>query len=410
MVTGALSKVFEEILNRQSFFVNKDVLRSTHTPDYLPHREKQIRQLANITVPALRGESPSNVLIYGKTGTGKTAVAKFVGKELEDMGDSKGVSLNVVYINCEIIDTQYRLLAQLAKHFGREVPMTGWPTDRVYEEFQDALTSEPRIAIVILDEIDKLARKGDDVLYNLSRINSNIDRSKMSIIGITNDLTFTDHLDPRVRSSMGEEEIIFPPYNATQIGDILCQRAEVAFKKGVLDENVIPLCAAYAAQEHGDARRALDLLRVSAEIAERLEGSHVSEKHVRMAQERIEVDRIHEVVRTLPTQSKLVLASILLLSNHFKSFNTGEMYRVYRQICKHLDMDVLTQRRVSDLISELDMLGIVNATVVSKGRYGRTKEVSLSSTRRTLQDILNEDYMLRDLPGIKLSTQLSLDS
>jgi cell division control protein 6 len=408
MATGALSKIFEELLNKDTLFKNREVLRSSHTPDYLPHREEQVNHLASILVSALRGDSPSNVLIYGKTGTGKTAVAKFVGKELEDMGEAKGLPLYVIYVNCEIVDTQYRLLAHLATYFGRDVPMTGWPTDRVYEEFREGLDSEFRIAIIILDEIDKLARRGDDVLYNLSRMNSNLKNSKVSIIGITNDLTFTDHLDPRVRSSLGEEELIFPPYNATQIEDILKQRAEEAFKEGVLDDTVIPLCSAYAAQEHGDARRALDLLRISAELAERRGDKRVTEEHVRMAQDKIEVDRVVEVVRTLPTQSKLVLASIVWLSGRMKSFTTGEIYRVYRQMCMYIGADVLTQRRVTDLISELDMLGIVNATVISKGRHGRTKEVSLSASIETIKLVLNEDYRLKELSGFRASTQTSL--
>ncbi|MCZ7362257.1 MAG: AAA family ATPase, partial [Candidatus Methanoperedens sp.] len=233
-----------------NIFENREVLRSTYTPDYLPHRSEQVKALATVLVSALRGETPSNVLIYGKTGTGKTAVAKHVGQELERTGELYGVPSVVIYINCEVVDTQYRLLASLARHFEKEIPMTGWPTDQVYTEFKNALDKDRRIAIIILDEVDKLVNKGDDILYNLTRINSDLKKSKVSLIGITNDLKFTEFLDPRVKSSLGEEEIIFPPYDANQIRDILRQRAEMAFKQGVLEETVIPLCAAYAAQEH----------------------------------------------------------------------------------------------------------------------------------------------------------------
>ncbi|KUK04407.1 MAG: archaeal cell division control protein 6 [Methanosarcinales archaeon] len=411
-VTGALSKVFEELLNRDTLFVNREVLRSTHTPESLPHREKEVNHLANVLVAALRGQTPSNVLIYGKTGTGKTAVAKFVGKELELMGEKMGAPLSVLYVNCKVVDTQYRLLANLASYFGREVPMTGWPTDQVYEEFRQGVDAEARIAIIVLDEIDKLIRKGDDVLYNLSRINDNLSRSKVSLIGISNDLRFTEQLDPRVRSSLGEEEIIFPPYNAAQIADILTQRAKVAFKPGALDPNVIPLCSAFAAHENGDARRALDLLRVSAELAEREGAERVTEAHVRMAQDRIEEDRITVVVRTLPTQSKLVLSSIAFLSSRgAKTMTTGEVYSVYKKLCSKIDVDILTQRRITDLLSELDMLGIVNATVISKGRYGRTKEISLTTPWETIFKTLTEDYRLKMLASLNPSfpTQSKLD-
>ncbi len=395
--------IFDHLLKVERVFENKEILRPSYTPDYLPHRKAQIDALASVLVVALKNETPSNVLIYGKTGTGKTATAKYVGKELERAGEAKGVPCIVMYLNCEVIDTQYRVLAHLANRFNREVPFTGWPTDHVYREFQEALDSKEQVVIIILDEIDKLIKKsGDDTLYNLSRINAELKRAKLSIIGITNDLKFTEYLDPRVKSSLGEEEIIFPPYNADQLRDILEQRAIVAFKKGALAPGVIPLCAAMAAQEHGDARRALDLLRVAGELAERQNVSMVTEEHVRLAQDKIEIDRITEVVRTLPTQSKLVLYSMILLEEGgVKNATTGEVFNVYRKLCRQIDADVLTQRRITDLISELDMLGIINAMVVSKGRYGRTKEVTMSVPLTSTRRVLLEDLRLRMLEGIK---------
>ncbi len=420
--------LFDDLLSGEPIFENKEVLRPSYTPHELPHRKDQINNMATILVAALRGETPSNILIYGKTGTGKTASAKFVSKELESTSQKYDVPCNVEYINCEVTDTQYRVLAQLANKFiesNREwvsdrveeldalreeaaadparladtdfdspeavdariekleddreemesVPMTGWPTDRVYNTFFEAVDYEERVVVIMLDEIDKLVEKsGDDTLYNLSRMNSELENSRVSIIGISNDLKFTDFLDPRVKSSLGEEEIVFPPYDANQLRDILQHRAEVAFKADALSDDVIPLCAAFAAQEHGDARRALDLLRTAGELAERDQAEGVNEKHVRKAQEKIELDRVVEVVRTLPTQSKLVLFSIISLEkNGVHNVNTGEVYNIYKRLCEEIDADVLTQRRVTDLISELDMLGIVNAVVVSKGRYGRSR-------------------------------------
>ena len=390
--------IFDDFLENTVIFQNKEVLRLNYTPDNLPHRDKQIRSLVSILVPAIRGDTPSNILIYGKTGTGKTAVVKFVGQELEETSEIHGMPCYVLYINCEIVDTQYRIMATLAKHIGKEVPMTGWPTDQVFEEFKKTVDKEKRVVIIIMDEIDKLVRKSDDVLYNLSRINTDLKNARVSLIGISNDLKFTEFLDPRVKSSLGEEEIIFPPYDANQIHDILEQRASLAFKSNMLDETVIRLCAAFAAQEHGDARRALDLLRVSGEIAERTKSPVVEEKHVRVAQEKIENDRVVEVVRTLPTQSKLVLLSVLLLSKIRKNnVSTGEAYTIYKQMCNDIGSDILTQRRITDLISELDMLGIINAMVVSKGRYGRTKEISLSVPMSDTKGVLMEDYRLKPL-------------
>ena len=452
---GEEDGLFDNLLSGEPIFENKEVLRPSYTPDELPHRTDQINNMATILVAALRGETPSNILIYGKTGTGKTASAKFVSQELQKTSQRYDVPSEVQYINCEVTDTQYRVLAQLANTFieqnrdwidrrrrelgellerAREdpselrdtefddpsdlreridaleadraemddVPMTGWPTDRVYNEFFDAVDYVERVAVIMLDEIDKLVEKsGDDTLYNLSRMNSELDNSRVSIIGISNDLKFTDFLDPRVKSSLGEEEIVFPPYDANQLRDILQHRSKVSFKPDVLSEDVIPLCAAFAAREHGDARRALDLLRTAGELAERDQEETVTEAHVRRAQDKIELDRVVEVVRTLPTQSKLVLYAIMVLEkNGVHNINTGEVYNIYKRLCEELDTDVLTQRRVTDLISELDMLGIVNAVVVSKGRYGRTKEISLSVPIEETEAVLRADSRIGDIEDI----------
>ena len=457
--------LFDDLLEGEPIFENKEVLRPSYTPERLPHREEQINNMATILVSALRGDTPSNILIYGKTGTGKTASAKFVSEELETTSQKYEVPCEVEYINCEVTDTQYRVLAQLANKFIEKneahieerlaelgelrdraagdpsvleetaldsvaaveteigdleddlegfdaVPMTGWPTDRVYQTFFDAVDYHERVVVIMLDEIDKLVEKsGDDTLYNLSRMNSELENSRVSIMGISNDLKFTDFLDPRVKSSLGEEEIVFPPYDATQLRDILNHRSDVAFKSGVLSDDVIPLCAAFAAQEHGDARRALDLLRTAGELAERNRTETVDEKHVRHAQEKIELDRVVEVVRTLPTQSKLVLyATILLEKNGVHNVNTGEVFNIYKRLCQEIDADVLTQRRVTDLISELDMLGIVNAVVVSKGRYGRTKEISLSVPLDETEAVLLSDSRVGEVEDAQPFVQARFDS
>jgi len=263
------------------------------------------------------------------------------------------------------------------------------------------------VLIIVLDEIDKLVKKsGDETLYNLSRINSDLKESKVSMIGISNDLSFKDFLDPRVLSSLSEEELVFPPYNAPQLCDILRQRAEIAFFEGVLEEGVIPLCAALAAQEHGDARRALDLLRVSGEIADREGASQVSEAHVKMAQAKIEADSMIECIATLPTQSKVVLYSMLLLDQMGQTiFTSGEVSRIYKEIAPVLDLDILTHRRITDLISELNMLGVINTRVVSRGRYGRTKEMWFDTNTRKIWDVITSDARLSAQGIVKKDVQ-----
>ena len=399
--------LFKKYLTEHArIFRNREVLRHSYRPQILPHRMPQINEIASILAPSLRNETPSNILIYGKTGTGKTACVRYVGSELESASTQTSLC-TVVHINCEVIDTQYRVLAQIAKEIEHpeemssdklrpHIPMTGWPTDQVYLELINQLDARGGVLVIVLDEIDKLVKKsGDDTLYSLTRINSDLKSSKVCIIGISNDLSFKDFLDPRVLSSLSEEELVFPPYNAPQLCDILKQRAEIAFLEGVLDESVIPLCAALAAQEHGDARRALDLLRVSGEIADREEASRVTEAHVKMAQAKIETDSMIECIATLPTQSKVVLYAMLLLDQMGQTiFTSGEVSRIYKEIAPSLDLDILTHRRITDLISELNMLGVINTRVVSRGRYGRTKEMWFDTNTRKIWDVITSDARL----------------
>jgi cell division control protein 6 len=399
--------LFKKYLAGNNIFKNREVLRHSYRPHILPHRKPQIDQMASILAPSLKNETPSNILLYGKTGTGKTAVVRYVGSELENAGSHMGTSCRVVHINCESIDTQYRVLAQISKSLTNDdevasdkvrsiIPMTGWPTDQVYQELKNQLEATGGVLVIVLDEIDKLVKKsGDETLYNLTRINTDLKKSKVSMIGISNDLSFKDFLDPRVLSSLSEEELVFPPYNAPQLCDILQQRADIAFNDDVLEDGVIPLCAALAAQEHGDARRALDLLRVSGEIADREEDDRVREKHVKKAQAKIETDSMVECIATLPTQSKVVLYSMLLLDQMGQNiFTSGEVSRIYKEIAPAMDLDVLTHRRITDLISELNMLGVINTRVVSRGRYGRTKEMWFDSNTHKIWDVIRSDQRL----------------
>jgi cell division control protein 6 len=247
--------IFNEMLFNKTVFKNREVLRPTYIPNILPHREPQINQLASILVAALRNETPSNVFIYGKTGTGKTAAVKLIGKELDekakeitsefkqrvlditmdqfenghnelfksilkklDFTDMFGEELLMqiqksviyIYINCQHVDTQYRVLTHIANtiisDWDERLPLTGLPTDEVYNRLLQNIDRFGGVTTIILDEIDKLVEKsGDDLLYNLTRINSDLKNAKANIIGITNNLKFTDFLDARVKSSLGEE-------------------------------------------------------------------------------------------------------------------------------------------------------------------------------------------------------------
>jgi len=393
-----LNQIFSQYLQKKSVFKNKESLTDHYVPEQIVHREDEIKQIAEILAPCLRDEKTSNIFLYGTVGTGKSVSMRRVAAELEQVSPI----VKILYVNCKmkrVSDTEYRLLAELIKKLGHVVPPTGLPTDHIYRIFFEIVDSEKRNIIVVLDEIDALIKKtGDEILYNLTRINQDLEKSKLSIIGISNNASFADSLEPRVKSSLSEEEIIFSPYDANQLRDILKERAREAFNEGVLDESVIAKCAALAAQEHGDARRALDLLRMAGEIAERSGGVRVTTKYVDMAEEKLDTDRTEEIIKKQPRQSQAVMSAIIKLSEEgHREIQTGDVFMCYEKICRPVGLKPLTQRRISDLVGELDMLGIINARVISKGRYGRTREICIllgKPAMEKIKKVLRERYLL----------------
>ena len=378
--------IFANLKDRSnSVFKNKKPLDHRFLPENLPHRNEQITLIAKYWVEALDNVTPSDLTIYGKTGTGKTAAAKFAQQQLLEAAKEKKQYIRVEYIKCTDYTTEYQVLAQLCQRLGRDVPYRGWTKGEIINTFRDIFKQEfngnELILIVILDEIDILLEKdGDGLLYTLTRTDN------VSILSISNFLDFKKFIKPRVMSSLRDKEIVFPPYRADQLADILKERSKMSFKDGVLDEGVIPLCSAMAAKEEGDARYALDLLRTAGELADNDKSDKIIGDYVIAAKNEIEHNKVTDIILTLPTQQQRVLEAILILTKEKEEITSGKLYETYKEVSKG---DSVTYRRIFDFINELEMLGIISTNTKSFGRgKGRTNIIKLQCDEKLVENTL----------------------
>jgi cell division control protein 6 len=395
-----LDEIFEKALRGPRIFNRKSVLFHDHIPQRLLFREEQVMRLGYLFSSILRDQRSSNLFIYGKPGTGKTAVTRLVlNKLIEKSGDTKQ-RVHASYINCRMAGTEYRVAAALARDVDLEVPFTGLAVKEVFERFKTNVVSKGLPLVVVLDEVDALvSRYGDDLLYGLTRMNDRTMMTNVMVVGISNDVRFKEYLDPRVLSSLGEEEMVFKPYTPKELEKILLDRIPEAFMNGVVLPEAVALCSAISGSEHGDARKALDLLRVAGELAERMGLNHVEARHVHEAQECIDQNRVVEVVRSLPLHSKLVLiATLETLSTGLGRMKSMHIYSKYATLAKDFAGRVLSTRRFYGLIKELDVLGILDRRIENFGRRGgRVTTVGLSIPSREIRTALAEDAVVGEI-------------
>jgi orc1/cdc6 family replication initiation protein len=402
----AISKRISDIYSRSTVFVNKDILKKGHHPgslDEVLHRDRIIDRYLTFLKDVTIGKVPDNVLVYGTFGTGKTMLTKMITSELALAVEQQGNKIIVIYIYCETVSAPVLIMRRINKSIIDKMPdmmnkRVGMSKDANFSYFYELVNKANVPILIIFDEIDKL--KNPDIINELSRIKEcEFTKNNVCIIGVTNDTNFYSNLDGRTKSIIGQNELFIPPYNADELNDILKSRAELAFIEGCYEKTVIPYCSAIGAQENGDARIAIDMLRAAGDIADQRSSNVIEEKDAKAARYLIEMNRQLEVVRGLPTQTKCVLfACVYRYEDSGFDVEMTAVYKLYLKICSIISIDPVTQRRVNDYIGELNDLGILSVNKISRGRRrGVFNSIKPLADAWEIEEIILHDYRFQQL-------------
>jgi cell division control protein 6 len=377
----SVKEIAQGFSHRQNSFFKpgfEDQLRDTYVPTHLPHREKEVKEVLHVLSPAIHGRAPSHLIVYGKTGTGKTAVVRQILNTLPGLA-RPGVAITPLFVDCSRADTHYSVLRTLAndlatledgpnaKRFGVKLG-----TNELYEALRSLLERRGGLVVLVLDEVDRVIRNsGDTVVFTLVNLNGELKNAKVAMIATTNNNLLNEKLEQPTLSRLNEERIHFPPYNQTQLLDILKARAKEVFVEDGVDHAALARCAVYGAQEHGDARKALAILRVAAREADQEGASRITESHIDLAKAHLERDMVLESIQSLPLQQKAVLYTIAFMTEVGKGTPQSNMiYTNYAQLTSRMGMSPLHQRSIRNYIADFRTLGLLQTTLNNRGRGG----------------------------------------
>ena len=386
---------------------NPNVLRHDYIPSRILHRDKQQELVTQALLPLYKKSIPPNLLVYGKPGTGKTLVIKKVLTQIQNRVDKNSHRIKIATTNAKDQSNLYNVLVDLGRQLGLKskkttddklwLPSTGLSISEVFNRILYSIEKNKINTVFLIDEIDHLAKlidkTGKDILYSITRANLKLKNGSLSLIGISNDIRFKEELDPRVISTLSEEELVFPAYVTNEIKEILEDRIPLAFEENSVSSGALNLCASMACREHGDARRAIKLLDVAAKTAELNQDVSITDEHVRLAAQKIEIDKEAQQLNAFSLHEKLLVIVIMKSPN----VSTGDVYSAYKSLCKITHQNTLTQRRTTQMLNEIELSGLISGKMIHQGIHGNTKKFNLTVSSDLVKNTLKSNETLVDV-------------
>ncbi len=354
-------------------------------------RIKQLERLANFMAPIMGGYLPPNVLIYGPSGTGKSVTSLHFLSSLAHICEMQGIAFRYCYVDLTTPRSCFGAFNELAIALDGSVRRyrKGIALEQMQEMIVAALMNATGFLCILIDEADNVTTDADIFLTFLAKTFPKRIPVRVFYVFLTNRLEWEKNLDPRIVSVLKKQDMIFEPYDALDLLEILRLRVEKALDVSRVDEGAIRKIAAYASRETGDARKAVELLSKAVKVAEERSG-RLTEEEVDIAEHSIEVDKTEELIRSLALQQRLALQGCYAgLGKHRNRISTGTAFEYYRQVCEAASVRPLTQRRFSDMVSFMDLYGLICARVMSKGRYGKTRELSSSLPVKVIEGLVS---------------------
>lgn len=391
--------LFEELLKQPSNFKDESTLDINFVPDRLPHRRKELSLLSQLFLTLLTNPNviSRKILITGKTGIGKTVTVKLFGMILTEASKKRNISLKYIHVNCRKERTSYKVLIKIIQSINNNFPKRGFSSQDLLESINNYLNIQDQHLLIVLDELNYLIKKDQDVIYSLTRLNDdsfNVPQ-RLSIIGIVRDISCINNLDASTLSTLQRNIINFDVYTKQQIFDILKFRAELSLKKNVISDELIKMISNIVFVE-GDIRYGLNLLWKACKIAESKNLKLITSECIRLANQDLVPFSTLDVLKDMPVQKLIFLLSIVILLKKKKEpqISFMEILKSYLVLCENTGMNPRSYSQLWNYLQEHKRENLITINLQSKEIRGRRAlveihDIPLPKYEEIIIDILN---------------------